>query len=269
MKALPKLGRPVSAKRAARKRPAEAAQPVAPLAVMLATMNWYHNQAEALGAELDDLVVALDDPANVKQAADLVKQYVACRQKALEAARDAAPYVHGKVVAGEPPPEFRSEPSPIAPPDSFMTTPATDADAKVRRYLRVVGGHDDGEPPRSPLSEPPSSPPGPPPSTPSPPSAGPPPWTPPSSPSGPSSPPSPAPPSNSGGGGLGEMLGREPSSMPRPAPNLPDVARDADGRPMPRRRRGLSQDEVDRRNAVAGTGEWLPRVRRHGQCFFD
>ncbi|HWI26895.1 MAG TPA: hypothetical protein VN668_07980 [Stellaceae bacterium] len=54
-----------------------------------------------------------------------------------------------------------------------------------------------------------------------------------------------------------------------PSPRLPDLPRDADGRPMSRWQRRLSQSEVDRWNSIGGTGEWMPTARRSGLCFFD
>jgi hypothetical protein len=108
-----------------------------PLAVMLDNMCWYDSQSERLLAQIEKLIVKADDPRSIEQAQCTLREFLVMRQKAQEAARDAAPYCHGRLATASPP-------SPTSDNDIHIITreiidPISVEEAQ-RAYLQMIDG---------------------------------------------------------------------------------------------------------------------------------
>jgi hypothetical protein len=108
-----------------------------PLQVMLANMSFYDAQAERLLTQIEKLVVHPSDSRSLAEAQAALREFLVMRQKAQEAARDAAPYCHGRLATASPP-------SPISENDIHIITreiidPISVEEAQ-RAYLQMIDG---------------------------------------------------------------------------------------------------------------------------------
>ena len=82
-----------------------------PLQVMLANMRFYDQQGDRLLKQLEGLIVRADDPQSRVEAQETLREFLIMRDKAQAAARDAAPFCHGRRATTEqtPLPSERSD----------------------------------------------------------------------------------------------------------------------------------------------------------------
>lgn len=84
-----------------------------PLQVMLANMRFYDQQGDRLLKQLERLIVRADDPRTRAEAQETLREFLTMRDKAQVAARDAAPFCHGRLAPTDQTPlpsERRIEP---------------------------------------------------------------------------------------------------------------------------------------------------------------
>jgi hypothetical protein len=138
------LPRPGAARRAALPPPLEPpgerdAEGRTPLQVMLGNMEFWERQTEAIGAQLDSLVVPDNDADAARAAADLVREFLAARREAQACARDAAPFCHGKQ---QPTNSSPIEDNPLPDLIANFLDPATPitAEEASRAYQQIMRG---------------------------------------------------------------------------------------------------------------------------------
>jgi hypothetical protein len=72
-----------------------------PLEVMLANMRFYDRQGDRLLKQLERLIVRADDPQSRAEAQETLREFLIMRDKAQAAARDPAPFCHGRLAPTE------------------------------------------------------------------------------------------------------------------------------------------------------------------------
>jgi hypothetical protein len=113
------------------------APPRTPLEIMLDNMRYWDAAADRIAKQLDALIIRLDDATAVRQAADLVKDFVAAKNKSQACAEAAAPYYHGRLQSVSSPPELER---PSAAADrALLYSDAVTQEEAAKAYLRLVG----------------------------------------------------------------------------------------------------------------------------------